>query len=407
MDNWFKSKWFVRAIALVFALLLYVVVYTENDASDKDYSFFGNTSDTQTIEQYPVKVRIDGERYVVSGVPESVAVTVEGSNSAVTRAVKQQNFDVFVDLRGLGKGEHTVEIEYENADGLTVYIEPKTIDVIIEERSSQEYEVNVDFTNVAQLPEGYELGDFEVNPKTVTITSSKTVIDKISIVKVFVNVAGLTESINNREVPVKVYDSQGNELRVRIEPENVVVSATINNPSKQVPVSVATKGELPTGYTLSSMKANMEEVEVFATSNVLKGIEKIETEEINLADVQQSGVIKTKLKLPKGAVVKNVGDVEVMIELEQTRKVDGISLKVDNLANGKSVSFINPDNPKMDITVSGKAQDVGKLTANDFKASIDVAGLDVGRHRVPVQINGPDNITIDGEYDDVTIEISE
>ncbi|WP_407058525.1 CdaR family protein [Paracerasibacillus soli] len=77
--------------------------------------------------------------------------------------------------------------------------------------------MSADFLNKDQLPDGYELGEYKVEPQKVKITSSKSVIEKISLVKVFVNVAGLTESINNREVPVKVYDSQGNELRVRIE----------------------------------------------------------------------------------------------------------------------------------------------------------------------------------------------
>ncbi|MDY0410251.1 CdaR family protein [Paracerasibacillus soli] len=114
MDKWFRSKWFVRAVALVLACFLYFVAYTESDTKPKDYSFFGGTDETKVLEDVPVNVRIDAQKYVVSGIPETVSVTVEGSTSNITRADKQRNFEVYVDLRNLGEGEHTVEIEYTN-----------------------------------------------------------------------------------------------------------------------------------------------------------------------------------------------------------------------------------------------------------------------------------------------------
>src|SRR5699024_7409381 len=159
-----------------------------------------------------------------------------------------------VDLQGLGEGEHEVKLQYENiSDDLKVYIEPKTVDVVIEKRSNEEFKVNVDLINEDKLPDGYEIEDVDVNPETVQIQSSESVVDQIAIVKVYVDVDGLTDPIKNREVPVNVYDSQGNELNVSLDPENVEVSAEVNNPSKKVPLSVETTGELPDGYSLDSI----------------------------------------------------------------------------------------------------------------------------------------------------------
>src|SRR5690625_6301618 len=102
-----------------------------------------------------------------------------------------RNFEVFVDLRHLGEGTHTVDIQYAKVPSeLSVYIEPKTIEVEIEERASEEFDVDVDFINIDQLPEGYELGVPDVNPGKVRITSSRSVIDEIAIVKVYIDVAG-------------------------------------------------------------------------------------------------------------------------------------------------------------------------------------------------------------------------
>src|SRR5699024_12187127 len=87
-----------------------------------------------------------------------------------------RNFEVFVDLRENDEGKHTVDIEYAKIPSeLSVYIEPKTVEVEIEERASEEFAVDVDFINIDQLPEGYELGDPEIKPENVRITSSRSV----------------------------------------------------------------------------------------------------------------------------------------------------------------------------------------------------------------------------------------
>src|SRR5699024_12763587 len=108
-------------------------------------------------------------------------------------------------------------------------------------------------------------------------------IDQVAIVKVYVDVSNLTEPINNREVPVNVYDGQGNELRAKVEPEVVEVSIPVDNPSKSVPIDVSTTGSLSDGYSLKSDEPVVDEVEVFASSDLLDEINEIKTKEIGRA----------------------------------------------------------------------------------------------------------------------------
>src|SRR5699024_10381326 len=182
MDNLFRSKWFVLAVSLAFSILLFVFVNVEISDKNAENRFFGTPDETQTVENVPVDIRIDDD-YVVSGVPESVTASLEGPKSILTPVAKQRNFDVFVDLQGLGEGEHEVKLQYENiSDDLKVYIEPKTVDVVIEKRSNEEFKVNVDLINEDKLPDGYEIEDVDVNPETVQIQSSESVVDQIAIV---------------------------------------------------------------------------------------------------------------------------------------------------------------------------------------------------------------------------------
>ncbi|WP_163971423.1 CdaR family protein [Oceanobacillus halotolerans] len=407
MDNWFNSKWFVRVISLAFAILLYVVVYVDINETQSDSRIPDGSGEIQTLDDVPVGIVIDEEKYVVRGVPEYVSVTLEGPQSTLTLTTTQRNFNVFVDLEGLGEGEHTVDIQHENiSNDLGVYIEPKTIDVTIEERATQSFDVSVDFVNTNQLPEGYELGDVEVNPDTITITSSKSTIEQIALVKVFVDVAGATESINNREVPVNVYDSQGNELGVRVEPASVNVSVEVDNPSKIVPVSVETTGDLPDGYSLLSVTPHLEEVEVFATSDVLEGIEGITTEEINLEELTSSQTINASLVLPSGASVPNGDTIQVDVKLEQTRTIEDVLVDVENVPDGQEVTFVQPDEDRMGITIVGNEEDVGDLSSEDFRLVADVSGLGEGEHQIPVTVEGPDDISTELEFEEITIDLS-
>lgn len=409
MDNWFKSKWFIRAISLGFAILLYVfVAIEETDTENESSILFGGSTKAETLTDIPLDIRIDSDKYVVSGVPETVTVSLEGPTSALAPVVRQKNIKVFVDLTGLKEGEHEVEIEHEEVSSrLSVYIEPKTINIIIEERSTDEFSINVDFINEDKLPEGYQIADFELNTDKVTITSSKEVIDRIAIVKVYVDVAGITESIKNREVPVNVYDSQGNELGVRVDPATVVVSVEIENPSKRVPVSVATIGKLPTGYSLITTEPDLKEVEIFATSDTLEDIDKITTEPINLSEVTESGTIEVKLALPKKVQAPKVDSIKVQIALEQTKSIEDVPIEVDNLSSGQVIRFIEPNQEQISITITGNDQDVKKLNADDFRVFINANGLDTGRRRVPLQVDGPNNITVDMDLDEVVVEIEE
>ncbi|MBP1969991.1 YbbR domain-containing protein [Virgibacillus natechei] len=423
MDKWFESKWFVRIISLGFAILLYVMVSIETNTAENDSSFFPAASEEiQTLEEVPVEIRIDQESYVVSGVPEYVTVSLEGVASVLTPIERQRNFDVFVDLEGLGEGEHEVEIEHENIPtDLSVLIEPKQAVVTIEERATQEFPVDVDFINTEMLADGFELGDYEVDPGEVSITSSRSVVDQIAVVKVFVNLSEVDQSINNREVPINVYDAQGNELNVRVEPENAVVSAEIDNPSRTVPVNILTTGELPNGYSLSSISPEMDELEIFGTTDVLDEIEEISSEEIDLSEITESGTVDVSLSLPDG-VASETGEINVELEVEEleaeeteaeeaeiegTRTMEDVPIEPEGLEDGQEITFIDPSSPEMDITIEGGEDVLSELTIENFSISIDVNDLEEGEHTLSVTIEGPDNVTItEEEFEEVTIEMT-
>ena len=204
MDNWFRSVWFIRIISLILAGLLWVTVNVD-DNMDSDSLFFNDSSsDMEVMDNVPLEIRFDSEEYVVSGLPQEVSVTVEGPASAVTPVVRQENFEVFVDLNGYGPGTHEVSLQHSGiSNQLAVTIEPKVIEVTIEEKVSENFSVNVDYINETKLSSDLVLGEAEASPAEVQITGSESVVDRVASVKAIIDVGAATGTIENQEAPVK------------------------------------------------------------------------------------------------------------------------------------------------------------------------------------------------------------
>src|SRR5699024_8448654 len=116
------------------------------------------------------------------------------------------------------------------------------------------------------------------------VTSAKSVMEQIGIVKVYIDVADLDESVNNREVPINVYDNQGNALSVKSDPESAVVSVDVDNPSKTVPINVTTTGELAEEFDISSMTPKLDDIEIFATNATFDNRDELVTKIIDVIE---------------------------------------------------------------------------------------------------------------------------
>ncbi|MCT2536104.1 CdaR family protein [Aquibacillus koreensis] len=411
MDEWLKKPWVIRVVSLALAVLLFIAVTLDQQEQQSDSSFplsISSSEETQTIEEVPVEIRIDEDRYVVSGVPETVSVGLQGSVSQVTSTARQQNFDVFVDLEELEPGTHTVPIRYSGiSSSITVYIEPEQIQVTIEEKASDEFEVSVDFINEAQLPVGYELGDVTVEPSAVRITSARSIVDNIAIVKAFVDVKDADEPIELSDVPVKAYDNQGNELQVRVEPSTVSVSVDVRSPNKEVPIDIETTGEAQEGISISNMEADPEVVQVFAADGVLENISAVSTQEIDLSEITENTTLEVPIEVPTDIRKTNIEVVTILIEVERTIETtfEEVPIEVDNLGEDLSISFVEPLEGELDVTALGLEDLVNELSLDDIRLFIEVEENQAGEYTLPLRIEGPEGVELETEIENVTVLI--
>ncbi|KGX84281.1 CdaR family protein [Pontibacillus litoralis] len=407
MDKWLKNKWFIRVFTLVIALLLYASVNLNDTSSQKDSILPGGNKELMSMNSIPLQVYMNDEDYVVEGVPETITVTVEGPSTVVTRTIIQKNFEMFVDLNDLGPGTYTVPVEHKGiSNQLSVYTQPKELEVTIEEKAQADYAVQLDYVHASNVAKGYEIGEATVKPSSVTITGSKAEVEKVSLVKAIVDVQGATDDVSINDAPVKVYDQQGNELNVFVEPNTVQVDATIIPPHKEVPVQVKTKGELPEGLSVDSIKTDPEKVKVYGAQEVLDAVDAVETT-VDLSNMEKDTTLSVDLTKPDKASKIEPGEVKVEIDVEKSEKktLSDVEVGVKSQQEGQKVTFIEPANNVIEIKATGTDATLKGMSKDDFEVFVNVEEYSNGEHTVPIEIEGPKAVRWNTDTEQATIQI--
>lgn len=405
MDKFMDNPWFLKGVALILALLLFSSV-TNGDGSEPKEEYVRANQQQETIKNIPVNSYFDTENFVVSGVPESVDVTIEGPKSIVQSTVSLKNFEVFVDLTDAKIGTQKVKIEVkEISDKLKVTIKPSTAKVTVQEKITKEFKVEAEF-NKNLLDEGFTAGDPVVEPNKVEITGAKGDIEKISFVKATVDVAGPIEGTITKNSKVVAFDQQMNKLNVKIEPETVKVIIPIKNTNKTVPISVIQKGTAQSGILIDSVNLDIKEANISGKEEVIKATENVRVE-VDISNITEDTVLTLPVIIPDGitSVTPDVVKATIKIKKEEQKTISNVSIKTEGLGELYDFIFRNPLSGKVSISVQGTNEEIRALTAEDFNVSVNLSNLNEGDHEVQITASGPNNIKMKLDQEQVLVSI--
>ncbi|WP_461611526.1 CdaR family protein [Cytobacillus kochii] len=436
IDKLIDTRWFMKVVALLIALLLFDSVYDTNN-DNRSINVPGDDG-SAVIENVPLTAYYDTDNLVVSGLPETVAVTLDGPRSHLENAKAQRNFEVFVDLSDAEIGRQEVEVGIKDlSDKLEYIIDPSTVDVTIDEKVTEEFNVEAEFNN-SLLEEGYKAEAALAEPSTVKITGAKNVIESIAYVKATVNTKGsITESFTETAA-INVLDRNMNKLDVDVNPGEVEVSVDVKRLSKTVPIDIVETGSLPSGVELDSLKLSQTEATIFAPENVLSDVKTVRVE-VDLSKLDKDQEIKLPVIISDGITSVDPKEVTVNANVtvkeqeapedsggeeeesqvqeqeqeqaanEQTvnRTYSGMPITITGLDDQYDVTFQSPDEGETSLKVSGNEKDMNNLSKGDFTLSIDVSGLDPGEHEVNIQLDAPPGVESQLESETATINITE
>ncbi len=406
MDKFMESRWFMRAMGLMLACILYLSV-NFNDLP-KDANSKNSQTDIETIQNIPLEVFYDSENLVVSGLPDTVNLNVKGSKALVQSAKTLKDFQVYVDLNDIGIGDHQVKVKIDKiSDKLDVKLDPEFVNVSVQEKVTKEFSVDPEF-NESLLSKGFEAEGLAVKPKTVKVTGSKDDVESIRYVKATLNI---DEEINEnitKEARVQVLDRELNKLDVQIDPEVVDVTVSVINPSKDVPVVIKQKGSLPKGTKLKSISVDPKEATIFGRQKLLDSISEL-IAEVDLSKITKDTTIKVPLKLQDGLNKVAPEDVNVKIDVTTTEKKDisGIELTPQGLGEEYEYTIMSPEKGTVDVSLNGNNDEVEKITKDDFALKLDLSGLEPGEHEVKIDAKGPENVEWNLSQKTVKVQIKE
>lgn len=314
MDKMMDNPWFLRITALLLAFLMFFSV----KADEENANSANDNTMTEVIEDVPLEVYYDDSSLMVSGLPATVDLHITGPASVVQPTRQIKDFTLFVDLRNLALGEHRVRVQTENiSEELGVRIDPTFLDIMIEERVTQEFRIDPEL-NERLLAEGFVLKSITADPNMVTVTGPKSVIDAISFVKATITGdQGLKESFA-AESRVRVLGNDLTKLEnVTIEPEVVEVDVQIEEYSKEVPVSIRQTGTPPEGITVDSLEASVETVRISGPKNIVDPIEEYEVDVNTDGITTKDSTIEVDLKAPEGTSKVTPGKLSVEAEITE------------------------------------------------------------------------------------------
>ncbi|MEH7442211.1 CdaR family protein [Bacillus sp. JJ1122] len=393
MDKLMDNPWFIKMVALVLAILLFGSVPKNEPGKPGDVNVPSDEK-VETIEEVPVKSYYDTDTLVVTGVPETVTITLQGPKNLVQQAKALRNFEVFVDLTKADMGKQRVPITIRDiSDRLTVTIEPGYANVSIQEKVTKEFKVEAEYSRNL-VEEGYIAEKPTVNPSKVQITGAKDIVDRITYVKATVNSNGKISDSITREASVLVLDKDMNKLDVNVEPDMVEVTIPVKSSSKKVPIDIVRKGNPPEGVTIDSISADTKEAEIIAAPEILSDVKSVRVE-VDLSEITDDTELTLPVIISNGVVKVSPETVKVSVRVtkETEKTISNVPIEIEGMNDEFEVDFLNPANGQTDITVTGPSSIVSPLGAGNFKILIDVSGLDEGEHEVDMKVTAPENIT--------------
>jgi YbbR domain-containing protein len=389
MDKLMDNRWFMKAIALALALLLYSAV-PDNESKTNEVNVPG-VQNTETIQDVPVKAYYDTENLVISGVPNTVDVTIQGPLPNVQAAKALKNFEVYVDLDGIKIGNHTVPIKIKDINNkLGVQIDPAYANITVQERVTKEFKVEAEY-DTALLEEGYEAEQPVVEPSTVKITGAKDTIERITYVKASLDIKNQFNRSVTREAKVRVLDQELNKLDVVVEPETVQVTIPVKSAKKTVPIKIVQKGSLPQSIVLDSIEIlDLAEAIIIGPEELLKKTESVRVE-VDMTKISEDTTLTLPVIISEGITKVSPQTVEVKVDVTrmEEKTFSGIPISSDGLADDYNLEFRDPVDAMVNITVNGPSEELDSINADDFNLFIDLSNLTTGLHIVDIQVEGP------------------
>lgn len=401
MKEKIMNNFALKVLAVVVALLVWIVVVNlEDPIATKNFRNI-----TVEILNEEAIVSLDKVYEVQSG---GVINVKASARQSVLSKLTATDIVAEADLSSLSlTNAVAIKLSCPKYENVTLQPDVEMLKITLEDEATAQFKVDVN--TVGTLPEGFALGDVIVRPNLIKVSGAQSLIDRISEVRVEVDVSDMTEDFKRRVEP-KAYDANGklmDNTRLTFSSSEVRVSVGINE-TKDVPVNITTRGEPDRGYHLISVEYEPKQLKITGREEILSKITQIpivldisgrntdlETE-LLLADYLPSGV----------SVVGEATSVNVKLTISkqepQKVQIPLSNIEVRNLGKNMELEY---DMSSAYVEISAiKFINIENRTiqATDFRPYIDCSDLKEGEYRLELKFEPSNDIQVLSE---ITIKV--
>ena len=131
---------------------------------------------------------------------------------------------------------------------------------------------------------------------------------------------------------------------------------------------------------------------------------------MDVSDLKEDKKYSITIPKPSGVRAISANSVNVAISLgeETTKEISDIYLEYENLGEGLVVQAVDQNSTKVIVSVKGVQNVLSALDPTTIKAYVDLKGLGVGQHEIPVEVSGSDlRLKYSSKTTKVTLRISQ
>ncbi len=387
--RWLARNFGTLLLALILAFVVWVSAVVNADPNEEG-----------VFE--PVTINVIGQDpglLLVGDFQDDVSLTLRAPKSIW--AALNTNPDLvsaWIDLSGLGTGEHTVNVQLQvDISPIRILeVDPEEVSVSLEPLLSKE--MPVELVIEGEPPLGYRQGEAVVQPENATVTGAESVVTQVAEVIARLDLTGAIDTIERDVELIAVDGNRAVIPDVTVTPRvaHITQPVSLLGGFKNVVVKVVTTGKVQEGYRLTNISVSPLTVTLFADNPQL--IEDIpgfvETLPVDLTGLQDYYETVVSLNLPEG--VRVVSDQRVLVQVSIAAIEGSLTLTVPVEVIGLApdlAAVISPET--VDIIVAGPLNILESLTADDFQVVVDLSGQPPGVYqRAPEVVRFPDEVRV-------------
>ncbi|MCL2404228.1 MAG: CdaR family protein [Defluviitaleaceae bacterium] len=270
-----------------------------------------------------------------------------------------------------------------------------TVEVQLDRELRQPFPVGVEY--IGQVSDGFELRSVQAVNRNVMVIGARTHVNRVAYVRVEVDLANADGDFDVPEAPLRVFDYNGVDMTSYVSLSVMETHVNVHVlPVRTVGIRIEPVGQVASGFALADLDSYYVFVDVVGAAEILAETDYI-TLQFDLDGLAEDDEQQLDIILPEGLELSRSAPTEttvsVVIEpiMRRTFNVSGSEITQRGFG-----AFAEPidDNVNVRVVVSGPQSLVGTMNRTDIGIEVDLINLPIGIHRVPLNANLPQGITL-------------